>query len=169
MSARAELSYAGGLDIDQIAEKAVTVQANQPLAVFVSATPNPVVAGDRLFYEITVSNVSNVSDTPLSAVWVYYRIPQEIAAFSRTMDVFPDASFCTNNDNDNDNGLCSSGEELQWSPGTLVAGASSTLQINAPIAEGLADGTLITVPINVTATDLVDRLAIEKTVVIGSP
>ena len=161
LNAVAELRHAGGLEVDLRAEKAVTVVDNTfPLMVAYSATPNPVVAGQRVEYSMTVTNGSAA---PVSGVTVLYRVPVGIE-FLGVQDADPNAGGCGVNNN-----LCTAGEEASWSLGTLAAGASTTIQVNALVVAGTAAGTLLRTPVAVTATGLGDTISVEATVVVDNP
>ena len=148
LTARAELRHDGGVALDASAEQAVTVVASTfPIVVDISATPDPVAAGDRLLYAITVSNTSAV---PINTVGVIFRVPEELS-FHRTIDVEPDPSGCGPN--------CIDGEEARWALGTLASGESRTITINANVLPGVLSGTLISAPIRVTSPDVTDNVS----------
>ena len=153
----AELRHAGGLEVDLRAEKAVTVVgAAFPLDVDYGATPNPVVAGQRVLYDITVSNVSGAA---INGVRVIYRTPKGIT-FDGILDADPDGaagSTCR---------ACVEGDEVRWNRSTLDAGESWTIQINALVVAGTADGTVIRAPVQVIAVGAPDTISVEKTVVV---
>ena len=154
----AELRHAGGLEVDLRAEKAVTVtDAAFPLTVDYSATPNPVVAGQRVEYGITVSNVSGAT---VNGVTVIYRVPAGVE-FSPTQDANPNAGNC--------GGTCEATEEATFILGTLGVGASETIQVNALVLDTVADGSVLRAPVQVTAAGLTDTISVEKTVVVENP
>ena len=130
------------------------------LNVVVTTHPNIVKAGERVLYEITVSNVTA---GPMSGVVVRYAVPIG-QQFLGSSDSNPNAGGCGVNNN-----LCTAGEEASWSLGTLAAGASTTIQVNALVVAGTAAGTLLRTPVAVTATGLGDTISVEATVVVDNP
>ncbi|MEN8177170.1 MAG: hypothetical protein ABFS39_00945, partial [Pseudomonadota bacterium] len=155
---RTELTHDGGLEIDNRSEFAVSVAESGGIAsllsVDITATPDPVVSGGVLTYTITVTNDFAL---PVEAVGVMFRVPSELS-FHSTLDVEPDPSGCSTS--------CTSGHEATWSLGTLAAGASQIITIDATVAAGLDSGNLISVPIRVTATGMEDTINLQHTTVI---
>jgi len=159
LQSRAQLSFDGGADVDISAEHAVTVlDATPPLAILITATPDPVATGNTLVFTITVNNVSAL---PINNINVLYRVPSGIQ-FHQIADAEPDTSLnCTSL-------VCNEGEEAWWTFPALAAGASETIIINAQIAAGLLDGTLISVPITATANELIDTINVLYSVSIAN-
>jgi len=62
--------------------------------------------------------------------------------------------------------VCNPTEEAVWALGTMVAGASQIITINATVAAGLVNGTLIVTPVRVTATGMEDTINLQHTTVI---
>ena len=147
LTARAELRHDGGVALDASAEQATTVVASEfPITVDLSATPDPVAAGDRLLYEITVSNISAV---PVDAVGVLFRVPAELS-FIFSTDAEPNAACGTT--------VCSANLEANWALGTLAVGDSVTITIDALVSSDTSAGTLITAPVRVTSSDVIDHV-----------
>ncbi|MGD8568893.1 MAG: hypothetical protein PVJ39_12445, partial [Gammaproteobacteria bacterium] len=157
-----ELIHDGGVELDNSAEFAVSVTDSvAPLSVSIAAAPDPVVSGGILSYTITVTNTSAL---PVDTVTVQYRVPAELS-FSDTAAVNPDPAGCAGAGN----GLvCDPREEAQWSLGTLAAGTAQVITIDATVAGSLNSGTLISVPVQVTATQLIDTINLQHTTVVGN-
>ena len=152
---RAELIHDGGLELDNSAEFAVTVAANPSrLSVVIAATPDPVSSGGILFYTITVTNTFLLQ---VDAVSVVFSVPTGLS-FGRTADAEPNAAGC--------GFTCIPGVQATFSLGTMASGATQTITIDATVAAGLNSGTLISVPVRVTATDLPDTINLQHTTVI---
>ena len=142
---------------DGISEVQTTLSSLEivsPLLVDVSVN-GPAVAGGRVPYTITVSNVSA---QPMDDVSVVYTVPAELS-FGYASDAEPNAAGC--------GGVtaCANGEEAKWALDTLAAGESRTITINAPVLQGVLAGNLITAPVRVTADDdeVIDIINVSKT------
>ena len=159
LASRAQLSFDGGAEVDVIAEQAVTVLDDTPsFAVSITATPNPVPAGNVLAYTITINNLSAL---PVNNINLLYRVPRGIQ-FHQNNDATPNTSVnCSNFE-------CNEGEEAWWNIPTLAAGASATININAQVTAGLLDGTLISAPITATANELADTINLLHSVSIAN-
>ncbi|HHI91893.1 MAG TPA: DUF11 domain-containing protein, partial [Gammaproteobacteria bacterium] len=139
---------------DGISEVQTTLSSLEivsPLLVDVSVN-GPAVAGGRVPYVITVSNVSA---QPMDDVSVVFTVPPELR-FYFTTDAEPNAAGCS--------GWCENGEEASWALNTLAAGESRTITINAPVVAGAMAGSLITAPVRVTSSDVIDIVNVSKTV-----
>ncbi|HED38988.1 MAG TPA: DUF11 domain-containing protein, partial [Chromatiales bacterium] len=157
LATRAELRHDGGVALDTSAEHAVTVVDELfPLSIAISATPDPVAAGGRLLYDITVSNTSAV---PVNDVNVLLRVPSELS-FSRGSDAEPNA-VCNSV-------TCGNGLEATWALLTLAAGESHTITINASVLPGVLAGSLITAPVRVTSSDVIDIVNVSKSTAVGN-
>ncbi|MCP4378251.1 MAG: hypothetical protein GY794_19005, partial [bacterium] len=157
LSASTQLTYDGDQAIDNVAEHAVTVVAAAiPLKVDIGSSLNPVVSGKKVLYSVTVSNSSLL---PVNDVNVLLRIPPELS-FRESTDVEPIVS-CGAGGSD---GTCvGSLEEAPWSLGTLAAGESRVITVNADVLTTLS-GNLITLPVRVSSTDVADIIDLRKTV-----
>jgi len=156
LATRAELRHDGGVALDTSAEYAVTVVDEVfPLAIDIGATPDPVAADGRLLYEITVSNTSAV---PVNDVDVLLRVPPALS-FHYITDAEPDTNCGIS---------CIDGEEALWTFDTLAAGESRTITINAPVVAGALAGSLITAPVRVTSSDVIDIVNVSKTTAVGN-
>ena len=153
LTAKAQLTHDGGVAIDNTAEYAITVvDSTLPLQVDISTSANPTVSDEHVLYTITVGNTSLL---PVNDVSVQLRTPAELT-FSPFNDVAPNSSNCGNN-------VCTAGEEANWSLGTLAAGESRTITVNA-IVDSVLSGNLIVAPVRVTATGLNDVIDLRKVV-----
>jgi hypothetical protein len=151
----AELTHDGGVDIDAQSEFAVSVSAAAPwLSFSIAATPDPVLSGGALAYSMSVTNDSAL---PVDGVEVQFRVPDELS-FHSVNDTAPDASNCGS--------TCTPRNEATWSLGTMAAGASQVITINATVASGLVNGTMINVPVRITATNMTDTINLQYTTVI---
>ena len=157
LTAHGELRHDGGAELDASQAQAVAVLAAVPMQLQLTASPDPVSAGGRLLTDIVVTNTTA---SPLAAVRVVLRVPGGLS-FSYFNDAEPDSSACSAN-------VCDLGEEPTWNLGTLAAGASATIQVNATVAAGLADGTLITVPVEVRSTSFSQAVQAERTVTVNN-
>jgi len=148
LKARAEFTFDGGAEVDVIAEHTVTVvEVMSPLKFDISVAEQPVVAGKRVYYSLTVSNVSFL---PLYNVFVQYRVPKGVR-FNDISDVTPNPELCFTR-------TCLAGQEVVWNIGSLPKGGSQTININASIDAGQLSGTLLTAPIHITANELDDTI-----------
>jgi uncharacterized repeat protein (TIGR01451 family) len=155
----AELSHDGGLEIDNRSEFAVTVAENVAIAsqltVDIAATPEPVASSGILAYTITVTNNFGL---PVDNVTVLLRVPAELS-FSESVDAEPNITSCA--------GIaCEGAEEAIWVLGTMAAGATQVITINATVGAGLDDGNLIVAPFRITATGMEDTINLQHTTVI---
>ena len=120
------------------------------------ATPN---TNGTVDYTIAVTNISASSVT---GVVVQYRVPAELS-FNDTLAVDPDPSGCATVV---DAAVCDPREEAAWGLGTLASGVTQEINITATVAGGLDSGTLIYVPVRVTAAQLIDDINIYSTLVV---
>ena len=58
------------------------------------------------------------------------------------------------------------GDEVRWNRSTLDAGESWTIQINALVVAGTADGTVIRAPVQVIAVGAPDTISVERSVAV---
>lgn len=145
-----ELTHAGGAEIDNRSEFAVSVAALAPLTVSVAASPDPASSGSVLAYRMTVENVLA---RPVNSVTVLFRVPAQLSF--RSSAVSPTGATCGN-------GFCSPHEEAVWALGSLASRQSQVITIDATLAPGLADGTLIRAPVLVTADELTDTIHLQS-------
>jgi uncharacterized repeat protein (TIGR01451 family) len=152
------LSHDGGLAVDNTAEQMITVQNTVfPLSVDIATSANPVVAGDRVLYTVTVSNRS--ATTSMSGVTVQMRTPVGLS-YLDTVDVVPDPGGCATLGTA---ATCEPREEAVWGLGTLSPGESQTITVNALVDADQQNGDLIATPVHVTAvagSDTVDLLKV---------
>jgi len=57
---------------------------------------------------------------------------------------------------------------LCWALNTLASGESRTITINAPVVAGAMAGSLITAPVRVTSSDVIDIVNTNKTTAVGN-
>ncbi len=119
------------------------------------AVAETVEAGNRLRFEITVSNVSQV---PVNDVKVLYRVPSGLT-FSRSNDVVPDTFGC---------GSCVEGDEADWTFSSIPAGGVETIIINALVLDSNASGTTISSTADVTATGFSATISETESVLVAS-
>jgi hypothetical protein len=118
------------------------VSAAPPLRVDVSLTPSPTIPNGRVLYTTTVSNVSARA---VDGVAVFLRVPVGLQ-FAIAMDAQPNA-LCPGFN------TCPAHAEATWNLGTLAAGTSETVVLNAQVlANAVGDGSLITASTFVSAT-----------------
>ncbi len=152
----AELRHDGGVTFDASAEQVVTVVEEAfPIMLAINTAAESVEAGNRLRYELSISNVSTV---PVNDVSVLLRVPFELQ-FDAANDAEPDATGCGT--------ACIGGQEAFWMLGTLDGGASRTITVDALADASLLNGDLITVPVRVTAADLGGDIDRVKTVAVA--
>ena len=114
------------------------------------AAADPVQAGGRVAYQLSVSNVGLV---PVNDVTVQIRVPAGLD-FAQFDDVDPD-TVC---------GTCSEGDEAEWDYASLDVGESQSISINSPVLPGVIPGSEIDLNVTVTAQDLAENIVRSKTV-----
>ncbi|MEM7256692.1 MAG: hypothetical protein AAF404_04815, partial [Pseudomonadota bacterium] len=128
---RTSLVHDGGASIDAARTEVVkVVESRQPLELSVTALSNPVAAGGRLQYQITLNNTGLV---PLSSAWITMVVPPGVS-FDYRDDASPNVSGCF---------TCSAGSEASWTFATVPAGSSVSIVVNANVLDSLQAGTLI--------------------------
>lgn len=141
LNARATLSYDGGAEVDAAADYGVAVVAAAlPLTVGIMVSPNPAVPGGRVLYTTTITNSSARA---IDAVTLQLRTPGSLS-FNRITDAEPDIVSCG----------CVPDSEATWPLGTLAAGASQIVTVNALLPATVLEGTLITASSHLSATGL---------------
>lgn len=158
LSAVAQLSYDGGIELDREVTVPVSIKPNVPLNIAFNYRSAPTVPGGKANYEITISNnqvIANVDNVTLQL-----RVPEGVS-FQRVQDVAitdsTSSTGCVSNVN------CAAGDEVVWSLGQLSAGQSITLNIDADIDAGIIPGTLITTPLFVSADGIEDSIEMHRT------
>jgi len=154
----ARMFHDGPLEIDNTATAVSRVQSSIPLGLAITANPSPVVSGDRLFYEISLSNIT--ANRQITDVVVAMTVPKQLQF--NEIDAQPTASCNTIGSNT----VCVPSEVAYWELGTLEAGESRTIRVNAAVFSGLADGTLINTRVNVGYTGASSPLSINRSVVV---
>jgi len=125
-----------------------------PLSTDVSVN-GPAVAGERVLYTITVGNTTLL---PIDGVAVSFVVPAELS-FYFTTDAEPNAAGCS--------GTCDPVEEASWSLGTLAAGESRTITVNALVGAATLNGVTITLPVTFSATGI-SNVQINKAVYVNT-
>ncbi|MCA9502148.1 MAG: DUF11 domain-containing protein [Spirochaetaceae bacterium] len=152
----AEASLADTTDA-VLANTITEVDSNEDLALGLELVPDPARPGEQLAVELTVTNRDVVAHTGVS---LDLRLPQGIDPFNRVLADGPYVSgSCTEL---GDTGICSPGEEIVWSLGTLDAGQSSTVSI-PPIVSAIADGSLVQLRAVAHGSGSDDRVAASST------
>ena len=152
LATHAELRHDGGATLDASAEQAVTVvETVFPIVFDIGATPDPVEAGESLSYEFTISNVSSV---PVNDINVLFRVPAALQFDAATTG----AEGCET--------TCTDGHEASWELDTLANGESHTITVSALVDDDLPGGSLLTIPVRVTAAGLEDDIDRLKTVAV---
>ncbi|TGD74741.1 DUF11 domain-containing protein [Mangrovimicrobium sediminis] len=142
------------------AQHTATVQdAAIPLGLAMSASPGQVVPGGRVLYTFTVSNTSAIQ---ADDVWLQFRVPVGLS-FDDANDVDPNLTFACSSS------TCNTGEEAFWSLGTLAAGQSVVVTVDALVSGSLAEGSIIAVPMRLTSSDLPDTSAVTIDVEVVAP
>jgi len=130
-----------------------TVPPTNPLMLEVAVAADPVAPSGRLLYEITVGNVSL---TPVDDVRVLLRVPTGVQ-FNYSADAEPDsAAYCGN-------AVCSENEEASWSLGTLAAGSTATIVVNAQVLATVSQGAAISGLFTLAGTNT-QQILLTKTV-----
>jgi uncharacterized repeat protein (TIGR01451 family) len=155
MNPRATFDYEGAAD-EIAAEYPVSVVSKaSPLLLVVKPAADPVVPGGDALYDVTISNRSLRA---VDGINLWLRVPPELS-FYYTTNAEPDSSACGN-------GTCSNQELGTWVIGTLAAGTSQTVTVNASVlAASAGDGSLASTSFEVRAVG-VNPLHVFKTVAV---
>ena len=126
---------------DTVAEYPISVVSKAPpLLLLVEPVADPVVPNGDLLYDVTISNTSLRA---VDGINLWLRVPPEFSYYSTSTE--PDSSYCGN-------GTCSNQELGTWVIGTLAAGTSQTVTVNANVlAASAGDGTLASTAFEVRA------------------
>lgn len=114
---------------------ATTVRTNAPMALAMSASPDPVRGGGFLTYRLTVTNRAG---TEIEAVTLRSLVPDG-AIVAGEVSSLSDGGECSGAN-------CRPGDTAVWSIGSLAAGASRTVEMTLPVStdgDRFPDGTLI--------------------------
>ena len=125
-----------------------------PLVIDISTNMNPAVPGQRLLYTITVGNVSSRA---VDGVGILLRVPTGLA-FNYVNDAEPNTTC----------GNCIAASEARWTLGSIPAGTTQTIMVNANVLQTVGDGDTIAVPVTLTATGLLNPINVTKTVQVYS-
>ena len=152
LAARAFLTYDGGDPVDALADYSVPVApAAPPITIGIVATPSPIMPGTRLLYTTTITNTAARA---IAGVQVVFRVPFA-ETFTYNVDANPVANGCQ---------ICSAGAEAYWNLGTLAAGGSQIISVNALVASTLLGGSLIPASTELTATGLTNPIWVQTTI-----
>jgi hypothetical protein len=145
LDARAALTYDGGAEIDALTDYIIPVIAAQQTMTLSVSAPSPATPGNRLLYTATVTNTAARS---VDSVQLFLRVPVGLQ-FNYINDADPDTTgYCSGST------VCSAGTEAFWSLGTMAAGASQIITINAQVLTSLLGGSLIPATFWLSATGL---------------
>jgi uncharacterized repeat protein (TIGR01451 family) len=120
----------------------------------VSTASDPAAPGGRLLYTVTVGNVSTLA---VAGVTVSMTVPAGLQ-FGNGADALPGSSNCHGSSN-----LCVPGDEVSWALGSLAAGASRSISINAQVLQTVGNGDSIAATFKLVATG-VNPTLVTKTV-----
>ena len=133
-----------------------------PLVVDISVLTHPVVSGGLTLYTITVGNTTNL---PINNVVVASTVPAGLS-FNDTVGTVPDPGGCASA---GDALVCDPTETAQWSLGTLAAGGSRTISVNALMDPTLLNGDSVDLPVTVSASGVSDIQQIKSVTVNNNP
>lgn len=142
LNPRASFSYEGAT-LENVAQVPISVLPKaSPLTLSVRPAADPVVPGSSALYLVTVSNTSLRA---VDGIVLWQRVPPELS-FTYTVGAQPNAENCGNS-------VCSEQELSRWTLGTLAAGTSETVTVNAEVLAATAgDGTLVSSAFELRAT-----------------
>jgi hypothetical protein len=156
LAARAQITFDGGPPVDAQAEYAIpVVSAASPLTLAVSSTPVPVAPGSRLLYTATITNTSARS---IDGVNIFIRVPIGLQ-FHYINDVSPRITV-----NCSGSATCAVGDEAGWTIGSMAAGASQIITVNALVLTTLLDGSLIPAPFYLYSTGQTSPVLLDNVV-----
>jgi uncharacterized repeat protein (TIGR01451 family) len=108
------------------------VETAPPLALVMTATPDPVELGEIITYSLTVTNTG---DTDADGVTVDLRVPAGMYSTSGCQAVSDGGTLPA---------ACATGRDIEWDIPTVAAGTSRTVQfVGVVTVAGLPDGHLI--------------------------
>ena len=110
-----------------------TVVAASPLRLRLTANPDPVRSGEKISYQVTVSNAGAVA---LHNVQLQLVTPSRVSIYRTQISAGGDCPQTVS-------ASCGPGEPIIWPVGTLEPGASRTVQAMGAVYSGTANGTLI--------------------------
>ncbi|HXJ23318.1 MAG TPA: hypothetical protein VMT03_24095 [Polyangia bacterium] len=130
--------------------------ASGPLVLSVTSDVDPVMPGGRALYTITVGNVSNAA---IDGVQVVMQVPTGLSYYYGT-DSVPNSAGCS---------TCGANSQPYWNLGTLPAGQTVTVMVNAAADTTLSEGSTISVPITLRATNVSPIMATKTIGVHANP
>jgi len=131
-------------------------QPGSALTFDVSTIVNPVAPGSRLLFNITVGNVSTVAVDGVTVVWL---LPTGLQ-FNYANDAEPNNSGC---------GTCAANGQATWALGTLAAGTTRTISVNAQVLQTVGDGDVISTSFKLSATGLNPATFPKSVQILGKP
>ena len=153
---KADLTFAGGLELDQTLTNTVTVSEPLKLQADFHLAQALVSAGGELKYHFTLTNTSLGSTVENPVVML--RVPAGVS-FNRINNASLNSSThngCLSN------GFCDAADEVFWSPGNLGAGESISFEVDATVDGSVVRGTIINTPVFITADGMGDTLVLEE-------
>lgn len=156
LTAIARLQHKDGLELDQELQRSVTVSKPLKLEVDYNLAQTVVQAGEALQYSITISNTSLGASVDNAVIML--QVPEGVS-FNRLYSTSVDSST---HSGCSASGVCNAADEVFWNLGTLAAGDSITLDINATVSSDMKPGSVIETPIYVSADGLGDTLLLQR-------
>jgi len=152
VAASAELLDASSLQSYSRSSVNTTVASTDALRISVSATPDPVQAGQSVTYGITVYNAGNINYGSLTnnSLNIRASIPNSTSVSSAAQ---AGGGACSNFNGNNTMFPCAAGQDIVWLGLSLAPGASKTLQFTALVSASPApaNGTLLSSVVTTTS------------------
>ena len=130
----------------------VTVSEPLKLELQYHARKAVVAAGERLVYDFTISNHSQVNLVENAVMML--RVPAGVS-FNRLANASRNS---TGHSGCNASGGCDGSDEVFWNLGNLEPGETINFQVNAAIAAGVTPGTLLETPVFMSSDGLGDLI-----------
>ena len=157
ISGLATLRHDGAAGVAGEAETTTMIQNQPQLQLSIIAGPDSVRPGEQLRFFMTVSNIT--ANTQLDNVTVELPVPVNTGFFTSASQ--PNATGCGNS-------FCQVSETAVWNLGSLAAGESRLVVVDASVGGGAESGALITANATARSTDFATPAAAEATVVVGN-
>jgi len=125
-----------GIQPEEARATFVAVATTVPLALSVSAAPDPAQPADTLLVELTVQNQS---PSTLFDVVLESRVPDAVNSFSQSLTTGAGSCAIAGNRNT----ACTTGERIQWQLGNLAPLQQVTVSMPPVVASATPDGTLL--------------------------
>ncbi|MEQ9499760.1 MAG: hypothetical protein RIT81_22975, partial [Deltaproteobacteria bacterium] len=147
LAARAELTFAGGLELDNTSEFSATVSGILfPLHATMMGSPASATSGSSIDYTIVVENTSSL---PVDGIAVLTRVPDELS-------ISCGAS------------VCGPRSEIFWNVGTLAGGQTQTIAFTASVPPSVETGRLIAAPLRVAGDSIGDVIDLYEVTLVSS-